>query len=227
MRETFDSIRQGSLTRRAGNGRAVVQSPHAVVRPPRHPSTDRLRRDDAEKLGQTVANELGLTEIISRIHEKSALSPEREQKMAWDNVKELVASRAAPAEIVAAVRKRFQGHYDAEEVKLSWFVLTETDPMVFVRVVCLLPYLPDGSTDPIARGILEAYMNRLMHEKYAAIYNKVLNALKNLHKVKSDSPALLNFIALVKWIDAYSAGKITETSSGCQRKVSTWNPACN
>ena len=171
-------------------------------------STDRLRRDDAEKLGKAIAHELGLSAIVEHINEKSVLSPEREQKMAWDNVKDLVGTRASPGEIAAAVRKRLQRKYDPDEVKLSWLVLTESDPMVFVRVVCLLPYLPDGSTDPMARTLLEAYINRLMHEKYAGTYAKVLHALKNLYKVKADSPALLNFIALVKWIDPHSAGKI-------------------
>jgi hypothetical protein len=48
----------------------------------------------------------------------------------------------------------------------------------------------------------------LTHEKYAAIYAKVLNALKNLFKVKADSPALVNFIALTKWVDPAAAQKI-------------------
>jgi hypothetical protein len=55
---------------------------------------------------------------------------------------------------------------------------------------------------------LEAYASRLTHEKYATTYGKVINALKNLHKVKADSPALLNFIALVRWVDPASADKI-------------------
>ena len=81
---------------------------------------------------------------------------------------------------------------------------------MFIRVICLLPYLPDGSTDPMARAILEAFVIRLTHEKYAATYVKILNALKNLHKVKADSPTLLNFLALVKWVDAASADKLTK-----------------
>jgi hypothetical protein len=78
-----------------------------------------------------------------------------------------------------------------------------------MRVFCLLPYLPDGSTDPVARAVLETYVTRLTHEKYLAIYTKVLNALKNLYKVKADSPALVNFIALVRWVDPASADKIS------------------
>jgi hypothetical protein len=173
-------------------------------------STDRLRREDAETLGKAVAKELGLDDIVTRISEKSTLSPEREQKMAWDNVKDLIATRATPAEVVAAIRKRLTAKYDTDEVKLAWLTLTESDPLVFIRVICLLPYLPDGSTDPMARAILEAFVIRLTHEKYAATYVKILNALKNLHKVKADSPTLLNFLALVKWVDAASADKLTK-----------------
>jgi hypothetical protein len=171
-------------------------------------STDRLRREDAEKLGKAVAKELGLEDILTRINEKSVLSPEREQKMAWDNIKDLIGARATPAEVVAAIRKRLQTRYDADEVRQSWLVLTEADPMVFIRVVCLFPYLPDGQTDPIAKPVLEAYVTRLTHEKYAATYTKVLNALKNLYKVKNDSPALLNFLALVKWVDTEAAARL-------------------
>ena len=73
-----------------------------------------------------------------------------------------------------------------------------------------MPYLPDGQTDPIARAVLESYANRLTHEKYAATYTKVVQALKNLYKVKADSPALVNFIALVKWVDPASAEKLVK-----------------
>jgi hypothetical protein len=89
-------------------------------------------------------------------------------------------------------------------------VLAESDPMSLVRVFCLLPYLPDGQTDPVARAVLESYANRLTHEKYAATYAKVVHALRNLFKVKADSPALVNFIALVKWVDPDSAEKIAK-----------------
>lgn len=172
-------------------------------------TTDRLRKEDAEKLAKAVAKELGLQQVVEQLNEQSTITPERERELAWSHIKDLIGSRAAPADIVAAIRKRLHGHYNADEVKQSWIVLTETDPMVFVRVFCLLPYLPDGQTDPLARSILESYANRLTHEKYAAIYAKVLNALKNLFKVKADSPALVNFITLLKWVDADSAGKLT------------------
>jgi len=82
--------------------------------------------------------------------------------------------------------------------------------MIFVRVYCLFPYLPNGQTDPLARAILETFANRLTHEKYAAVYAKVVTALRNLFKVKADSPALVNFINLVKWVDPHSADKIAK-----------------
>jgi hypothetical protein len=81
--------------------------------------------------------------------------------------------------------------------------------MTFIRVFCQLPYLPDGQADDMARAILEAYATRLTHEKYAATYAKILAALKNLFKVKADSPTLVNFINLVKWVDPASAAKIS------------------
>lgn len=173
-------------------------------------SCDRLLKEDAEKLIKAVARELGLQELLDRMNQQSTLTPEKEREHAWNHIKDLIGSRATPADIVAALRKRFQSHYDSEEVKQSWLVLTEADPMVFVRVFCLLPYLPDGQTDPLARHILESYATRLTHEKYATTYAKVLHALKNLFKVKADSPALVNFITLVKWVDADSAGKLAK-----------------
>ena len=170
--------------------------------------SDRLRKDEAQTLGRALSKELGLQEIENRLNEKTVITPERESHQAWENIKNLIGSRATPAEIAAAIRKRLHAKYDADEIKSSWVAVTEGDPLVFVRVFCLLPYLPDGQTDPVARAVLETYVTRLTHEKYAAIYAKVLNALKNLHKVKADSPALVNFIALVKWVDAGAADKM-------------------
>jgi hypothetical protein len=89
-------------------------------------------------------------------------------------------------------------------------VLIEAEPMLLVRIFCQLPYLPDGQTDPIAQAVMESYISRLMHEKYADTYAKVVHALKNLFKVKSDSPALVNFIALVKWVNAEAAAKLSQ-----------------
>ena len=171
-------------------------------------TTDRLRKEDADKLAKAVAKELGLEKTFERLSEQSTITPEKERELAWTHIKDLIGSRATPADIVAAIRKRLHGNYDADEVKQSWVALTDNDPMVFVRVFCLLPYLPDGQTDPLARTILESYAHRLTHEKYAAIYARVLHALKNLFKVKADSPALVNFVTLLKWVDVDSANKL-------------------
>jgi hypothetical protein len=172
-------------------------------------ASDRLRREDAEALGKAIAKELGLRELEERLNEKTTVTPEKEQQQAWDNIKELIGSRASPNEITAAIRKRLHEKYNDGEVKASWLLLTDSDAMLLVRVFCLLPYLPDGTTDPIARAILETYVTRLTHEKYAATYTKIVGALKNLFKVKADSPALVNFISLVRWVDTPAADKLS------------------
>jgi hypothetical protein len=172
-------------------------------------NSDRLRRENAEALGKALIKELGLPEFpIAK--SDGALSSDKTQMNAWDIIKELIVHRASPNEITEAIRKQLHAKYDADEVKQSWLVLAESDPMSLVRVFCLLPYLPDGQTDPVARAVLESYANRLTHEKYAATYAKVVHALRNLFKVKADSPALVNFIALVKWVDPDSAAKIAK-----------------
>ena len=169
-------------------------------------NSDRLRREDAEPLVKELLKQLGLPELpalaAGSVSDKTQMSP-------WDIIRELIAHHASPNEITDAIRKQLHAKYDADEVKLSWLVLAESDPMSLVRVFCLLPYLPDGQTDPIARAILESYSNRLTHEKYAATYAKVVHALKNLYKVKADSPALVNFLALMKWVDPASAEKLS------------------
>jgi hypothetical protein len=81
--------------------------------------------------------------------------------------------------------------------------------MSLIRVICQLPYLPDGRTDGIARTILETYTSRLTHEKYAGVYTKVMNSLKNMFRAKPDSPTLLNFMALVRWANPEAANKIS------------------
>ena len=166
----------------------------------------RVRREEAEPLAKTVAKELGLPE--EEIFPKLEGATAGASGGGWDNVKLLIASRAAPNDITVAIRNRLHSKYDSDEVKQSWLILAESEPMTLVRVFCLLPYLPDGQTDPIARAVLEAYANRLTHEKYVATYTKVVGALKNLFKVKADSPALVNFVSLVKWVDPASADKI-------------------
>ena len=98
--------------------------------------------------------------------------------------------------------------------------------MSLVRVFCLLPYLPDGQTDPLARAILESYANRLTHEKYALAYGRVVHALRNVYKVKPDSPALVNFIALVRWVDSASAEKLTrDIGMAMQDSIHSSDPA--
>jgi hypothetical protein len=49
-----------------------------------------------------------------------------------------------------------------------------------------------------------------MHEKYLETYQKVVSALRNLFKVKADSPALVNFICLVRWVDPAAADKVSQ-----------------
>jgi len=173
-------------------------------------ATDRLQnKEAAQALGKAVAKELGLQESQLRFNDSAALSPEQQQRLAWENIKNLIAARATPAEIVAAIRKRLHGQYDVDEVKLCWLALTEGDPMVFVRVFSLLPYQADGKTDTLARAMMETFVTRLTHEKYAAVYTKITQALRNMFKVKPDSPALVNFLTLVKWVDAEAAAKIS------------------
>jgi hypothetical protein len=167
-----------------------------------------LRREDAENLGKALARELGLKDLEERLNAKSIVSPEQERKMAWAGIEDLIASRATPGDIAAAIRNRLRAKYDADEVKQSWLTLTGTDPMSFIRIFCLLPYLPDGKTDLTTRPILESYIQRLLHEKYAATYAKVLTTLRNMFKAKANGPVLVNFIALVKWIDAEVATRI-------------------
>jgi hypothetical protein len=173
-------------------------------------STERLRREDAETVGKAIAKELGLKDIEDRLNAKAVLAPEQERKMAWGSIEELIARHATPHEIADAIRNRLKVKYDDAEIKQSWLTLAESEPMSFIRTFCALPYLPDGSTDPNARAVLESYVQRLMHEKYAATHAKVLIALRNMFKVKADSPALVNFIALVKWIDPEAAAKLAK-----------------
>ena len=172
--------------------------------------TERLRREEAENLGKALARELGLKELEERLNAKAIVSPEQERKMAWLGIEDLISSHATPGDIAAAIRNRLNARLDADEVKQSWLTLTGTDPMSFIRIFCLLPYLPDGKTDLSLRPALESYIQRLMHEKYAATYAKVLTTLRNMFKAKADGPVLVNFIALVKWIDPEAAAKLSK-----------------
>lgn len=172
-------------------------------------ASDRMKRVDAELLGRAIGTELGLKGLDDEARPLAAVSPEVERQLAWDRVKELIARRAEPAQIAAAIRERLHAKYDGDEMRQSWITLSETEPILFIRVFCQIPYLADGRTDPIARAVLESYVTRLTHEKYASVYAKVLTSLRNMFKAKPDSPLLLNFMALVKWVDAESAKKIS------------------
>jgi hypothetical protein len=176
-----------------------------VVRFIRH--FDKLRKDDAETLAKALAKELNLT-LPETETNLPAVSPEQERQRAWENIKELITRRADPAAVAAAIRDRLHARYDADEVRQSWITLTDADPISLIRVFCQLPYLADGRTDPVARAVMETYITRLTHEKYAAIYHKVVNSLKNMFKANANSPTLVNFLALVKWLDPLAATKL-------------------
>jgi hypothetical protein len=171
----------------------------------------RIRKNEAEALGVAVGKELGLKGLEAELKTPEVkASPEQQQQVAWDNIKTRLAQHAAPNDIATAIRDRLHAKYDADEVKQSWLVLIEAEPMLLVRIFCQLPYLPDGQADPMAQALMESYVSRLVHEKYADTYTKVVQALKNLFKVKSDSPALVNFISLVKWVNAEAAAKLSQ-----------------
>ena len=171
-------------------------------------STDRMRREEAEALGRAIAKELGLTGLDAPAKTGPVIAPELERQLAWERVKELITTRSDPALIAAAIRERLHAHYDAEELKQSWLTLAEADAISLIRVFCHLPYLADGRTDPIAQTIMATYVTRLTHEKYATIYHKVVNSLRNMFRAKPDAPTLVNFIALVRWVDADAAVKL-------------------
>jgi hypothetical protein len=171
-------------------------------------STDRLRREQAEILGKKVAEVLGIKGIEDQARTQKAVPPEVERQMAWGKIQEMINRRLEAATIAAAIRDRLHAKYEPEELKQSWIVLTEADAISLIRIFCQIPYRPDGRTDEIARPVMESYVIRLTHEKYAATYHKILNSLKNMHKVKPDSPTLTNFIALVRWVDPDAATKM-------------------
>ena len=170
--------------------------------------SDKLGKAEGEALSKILTKELNLGSLEEAPKQAAAIPPEMERQLAWDKVKDLIASRADPTAIAAAIRDRLHTKYDSDEIKHSWLVLTEADPMAFIRTFCQLPYLADGKTDRIGQPVLEAYVVRLTHEKYASTYNKVLNSLRNTYKVKADSPTLVNFVSLAKWADAECGAKI-------------------
>ena len=171
-------------------------------------ATDRLRKAEAETLGRAIGAQLGVQGLEDPVRTQSALTPEMERQLAWDRVKELITRRVETSVIAAAVRERLHAKYDSDEIKQSWLTLIEVEPISLIRIFCQIPYLPDGRTDSIARAVMESYVNRLTHEKYAAAYNKVVNSLRNMHKANPESPTLVNFLALVKWVDGDAANKL-------------------
>lgn len=170
--------------------------------------TNRLPKAEAEELGKAVGKELGLTGLDAPRKARESVPPEVERQLAWDKIKDLIVRRNDPAIIASAIRDRLHAKYDADEIKQSWVTLTEADPISLIRVFCHLPYLADGRTDPVARAVMETYVSRLLHEKYAAAYHKVLTSLKNMFRANPSSPTLLNFVALVKWVDPGAASKL-------------------
>jgi hypothetical protein len=171
--------------------------------------SDRLRKEEAEALGRTVGKALGLTGLDAPIKVPESIPVETERQIAWGNISDLIARRNEPAVIAEAIRDRLHAKYDADEMKQSWIILIETDPISLIRIFCQLPYLADGKTDPVARPVMESYVTRLTHEKYATTYHKVVNSLKNMFKANPNSPTLLNFLALVKWVDSEAADKLS------------------
>lgn len=171
-------------------------------------SCDRLRMDEAEALGKAVGAILGL-KGLELLKAPQNVPPEIERKLAWDKIKDLITRRNDPTVIAAAVRDRLHAKYDADEIRQSWLTLIEADAISLIRIFCALPYLPDGRTDSIARTVMETYVTRLMHEKYTSTYNKIINSLRNMFRAKPDSPTLLNFTALVRWVDPHAANKLS------------------
>lgn len=172
-------------------------------------SFDKIPKDEAATLGKAVAVELGLKKFEELVKAAETVSPEMERQRAWSRIKELIAQRNEPASVAAAIRERLNAKYDADELKESWLVLIETDPMSFIRIFCQMPYRADGKTDPIAQTVMETYVTRLTHPKYAAVHQKVMNSLKNLFKANPNTPVLLNFVSLVRWVSPDAANKIS------------------
>jgi hypothetical protein len=169
---------------------------------------DRIPKADAKALGKALGAELGLASLEEEAPAQNALSPEAERQQAWAKIKELIARRTDAAAIASVIRDRLHAKYDADEIRQSWITLTESDPMSLIRICCQLPYRADGKTDPIARTVMETYVTRMTHEKYASTYHKIVNSLRTMFHAKPDSPTLLNFVALVKWASPEAATRL-------------------
>jgi len=173
-------------------------------------SCERLRKADAEALGKALGDALGIERVLEEVKAQPALPPEVERQMAWAKVKELIVLRNDPTAIASAIRERLNARYDSDEIRQSWITLIEAEPLSLIRIFCQIPYRGDGKTDSIARPVLETYVTRLMHEKYVGTYKKIVNSLRNLHAAKPDSPTLVNFLALVRWVEPEAANRIAQ-----------------
>jgi hypothetical protein len=171
-------------------------------------NSDRLRKSEAENLAKAIGSSLGLKDLVEAAKAQLAVPPEVEQRMAWEKIKDMVARRNDATAIATAIRERLNARYDADEIRQSWLALTEADPISLIRIFCHIPYRADGSTDSVARPVIETYVTRLLHEKYAATYKKVLTSLRNMFNAKHDSPTLLTFLALVRWVDPAAANRL-------------------
>ena len=172
-------------------------------------SCDRLRRSEADALGRSIAAALSLQGLDEEVkaHEP-AISPEKERQLAWDRIHDQIRNRADPAAVAAVIRERLNAKYDADEIRASWMTLIAADPISLIKIFCQIPYRADGKTDSIARPVIETYVSRLTHEKYLSTYKKIVNSLKNMFHAKPDSPTLLNFLALVRWVSPEAANKL-------------------
>jgi hypothetical protein len=167
---------------------------------------DRIRKDEAEALAKALAAELGVT-LIAEPAEKGD-PVENERRRAWGRIRDLISRRADAAAIAAAIRDRLNTKYDADEIRQSWFTIIEADSIALIRIICQIPYRADGKTDAIARPVIETYVSRLTHEKYAAIYHKVVNSLKRMYQARPDNPTLLTFVGLVRWASPEAAARL-------------------
>jgi hypothetical protein len=172
--------------------------------------SERIRKQEAQALGSSLAATFDLKGLEEQLKAEESVPAEIERQMAWAKIKDLITRRNEASKIAAAIRERLNQKFDAEELKLSWITLIEADPISLIRVFSQLPYRADGSTDSIARPVMETYVSRLTHEKYAASYTKVANSLRNLYQAKPDSPTLVSFLALVKWVNPEAAERLSK-----------------
>lgn len=169
---------------------------------------ERLPRELATALAKGLAADLQISAPLEEAKTEPGDPVLAERQRAWARIKDLIAQRADPGAIAAAIRDRLRAKYDADEIKQSWVTLIEADPLSLVKVFSHIPYLEDGRTDPMARTIIDIHVSRLTHDKYAGIYRKVVNTLKSMHAARPDNPTLQTFLGLVKWVNPDAAAKL-------------------